>query len=113
MSALIAYLRTIPPAGEMTPLPPAGFEEAVTARLPDDYWRTLKEGEKRAYHNSAEEVAYYKANQPPDLGPEMARGRMIASSGFGHEAAQFTAAERRDVIAYTRALARSRQTSSR
>lgn len=159
MAALIAFLRTIPPVGEMTPLPPAGFEEAVTARLPDDYWRTLKEGEKRSYHNSAEEVAYYKANQPPDLGPEMARGRMIASSicsvchgaaldgvgepsgdiqgalayddaafdrlliesvdrtgkkvtmdfGFGHEAQQFTAAERRDVIGYVRALAGSRK----
>ncbi len=159
MAALIAFLRTIPPVGEMTPLPPAGFEAAVTARLPDDYWRTLKEGEKRDYHNAAEEVAYYAANQPPDLGPPLARGRMIASSlcsschgaaldgvgepsgdiqgalayddaafdrlliesvdrtgkkvtmefGFGHEAMQLTAAERRDVIAYVRALAGSRK----
>ena len=159
MAALIAFLRTIPPVGEMTPLPPAGFEAAVTARLPDDYWRTLKEGEKRDYHNAAEEVAYFAANQPPDLGPQLARGRMIASSicsachgaaldgvgepsgdiqgalayddaafdrlliesvdrtgkkvtmefGFGHEALQLTAAERRDVITYVRALAGSRK----
>lgn len=159
MAALIAFLRTIPPVGEMTPLPPAGFEAAVTARLPDDYWLTLKEGEKRGYHNSAEEVAYFAANQPPDLGPQSARGRMIASSicsschgaaldglgepagdiqgaleyddaaldrlltesidrtgkqvkvewGFGHEAQPLTAAERRDVIAYVRALAGSRK----
>jgi mono/diheme cytochrome c family protein len=159
MTALIAFLRTIPPVGEMTPLPPAGFEPAVTARLPDDYWRTLKEGEKRDYHNAAEEVAYFAANRPPDLGPPLARGRMIASSvcsschgaaldgvgepsgdiqgalayddtafdrlliesvdrtgkkvtmefGFGHEALQLSAAERRDVIAYVRALARSRE----
>lgn len=158
MAALIAFLRTIPPVGEPTPIPPAGFEAAVTARLPDDYWRTLKEGEKRGYHNAAEEVAYFAANQPPDLGPPLARGRMIASSvcsachgaaldgvgepsgdiqgalayddaafdrllsesvdrtgkkvtmefGFGHEAQQLSAAERRDVIAYVRALAGSR-----
>jgi cytochrome c553 len=80
MAALIAFLRTIPPVGKPTPLPPPGFEAAVTARLPDDYWLTLKEGEKRGYHNSAEEVAYFAANQPPDLGPQSARGRMIASS---------------------------------
>ena len=159
MAALIAFLRTIPPVGEATPLPPAGFEAAVTARLPDDYWRTLKEGQKRGYHNAAEEVAYFAANQPPDLGPQLARGRMIASSicsschgaaldgvgepsgdiqgalayddaafdrlliesvdragkkvtmefGFGHEAQQLSAAERRDVIAYVRALAGSRK----
>ena len=156
MAALIAFLRTIPPVGKATPLPPAGFEAAVTARLPDDYWRTLKDGEKRDYHNSAEEVAYYAANQPPDLGPQSARGRMIASSicsachgaaldGLGemagdiqgalayddaafdrllsesidrtgkrvnvewHEAFSLTAAERRDVIAYVRALAGSRK----
>jgi len=159
MAALIAFLRTIPPVGKPTPLPPPGFEAAVTARLPDDYWLTLKEGEKRGYHNSAEEVAYFAANQPPDLGPQSARGRMIASSicsachgaaldglgepagdiqgalayddaafdrlltesidrtgkqvkvewGSGHEANRLTAAERRDVIAYVRALAGSRE----
>jgi mono/diheme cytochrome c family protein len=158
MGALIAFLRTLPPVGEPTPLPPEGFEAAVTARLPDDYWRTLVDGEKRGYHNAAEEVAYYAANRPPDLGPELARGRMIASTicsschgaaldgvgepsgsiqaalsyddaafdrlltesvdrtgkkvtmefGFGHEAQQLTATERRDAIAYVRALASSR-----
>jgi mono/diheme cytochrome c family protein len=158
MAALIAYLRTIPPKGEPTPPPPADFEASVTARLPDDYWRTLQDGEKRGYHNAQEEVAYFAAHQPPDLGPQLARGRMIASSvcsschgaaldgigepagniqgalsyddaafnrlltesvdrtgkrvivewGFGHEAQPLTAAERRDVIAYTRALALTR-----
>jgi len=80
MAALIAFLRTIPPVGKATPLPPAGFEAAVTARLPDDYWLTLKEGEKRGYHNAAEEAAYFAAHQPPEFGPQSARGRMIASS---------------------------------
>ena len=159
MAALIAYLRTIPPAGEATPLPPAGFEAAVTARLPDNYWRTQQEGERRGYHNAAEEVSYFAAHRPPDLGPRSARGRMIASTlcstchgaaldglgepagniqgalayddaafdrlliesvdrsgkrvsvewGFGHEAQPLSAGERRDVIAYVRALARSRE----
>ena len=159
MAALIAFLRTVPPVGRPTPLPPAGFEAAVTARLPADYWRTRQEGEKRGYHNAAEEVAYFAVHQPPDLGPELARGRMIASTlcstchgaaldglgepagniqgalayddaaldrlliesidrtgkkvtmefGFGHEAQQLTAAERRDVIAYVRLLADSRK----
>ncbi len=159
MAALIAFLRTVPPTGKMTPLPPADFRAAVTARLPDDYWLTLQEGEKRDYHNAAEEVAYFKAHQPADLGAELARGRMIASTicstchgaaldglgepagniqgalayddaafdrlltesidrtgkvvkvewGFGHEASPLTAAERRDAVAYVRALARSRQ----
>lgn len=159
MAALIAFLRTIPPVGKPTPLPPAGFEAAVTARLPEDYWLTLKQGEKRGYHNAAEEVAYFAEHRPPDLGPQLARGRMIASTlcslchgaaldglgesagsiqgalayddaafdrlliesvdrtakqvkvvwGFGHEAQPLTAAERRDVIAYVRDLARSRK----
>jgi mono/diheme cytochrome c family protein len=162
MAALIAFLRTIPPVGQPTPLPPAGFEAAVTARLPDDYWRTVQEGEKRGYHNAAEEVEYYAAHQPADLGPRLARGRMIAMTlcsachgaaldglgepagniqgalayddsafnrlltesidrggkrvavewGFGHESQPLTAAERRDVIAYMRALARSRDPSA-
>lgn len=159
MAALIAFLRTIPPVGTATPLPPEGFEAAVTARLPDDYWRTQVEGEKRGYHNAAEEVAYFATHRPPDLGRRLARGRMIAASlcstchgaaldglgepagsiqgalayddvaferlltesvdrtgkrvavewGFGHEAQPLTAAERRDVIAYVRALARQRE----
>jgi mono/diheme cytochrome c family protein len=162
MAALIAFLRTLPPVGEATPLPPADFEAAVTARLPPDYWRTLQDGEKRGYHNAAEEVAYYAAHQPPDLGPQLARGRMIASTlcsachgaaldgvgepagnmqgglayddaafdrlliesidrtgkrvavewGFGHEAQPLSAAERRDVIDYVRALARARERSA-
>jgi mono/diheme cytochrome c family protein len=159
MTALIAFLRTIPPVGKATPVPPPGFEAAVTARLPDDYWLTLQDGEKHNYHNAAEEVVYYAAHQPPDLGPQLARGRMIASSicsschgaaldglgepagdiqgalgyddtafdrlliesidrtgkrvavewGFGHEVQPLSAGERRDVIAYARALARSRE----
>lgn len=159
MAALIAHLRTVPPLGEATPVPPAGFEAAVAARLPDDYWLTRQDGQARQYHNAAEEVRYFAARQPPDLGPPLARGRMIASSlcsschgaaldgvgepagdiqgalayddaafdrlltesidrtgervavewGFGHEAQPLSSAERRDVIAYVRALARSRE----
>lgn len=163
MAALIAFLRTVPPVGDLTPLPPKGFVDAVTARLPDDYWRTLQDGEKRSYHNAAEEVAYYAGHQPPDFGAKLARGRMIATSlcstchgasldgvgepagniqgalayddrafdrllvqsvdrtgkqvavewGFGHEAYKLTAAERSDVIAYVRALARARDDDRR
>jgi len=158
MTALIAFLRTIPPVGEPTPLPPKGFEQAVRARLPKDYWLTEEERKTGSYANAAEEVTYYADHQLPNLGPRLARGRMIASAicsschgatldgvgepagaiqgalayddaafdrlliesvdrtgrrvkvewGFGHEAAQLTPAERRDVIAYVRALARSR-----
>lgn len=158
MAALIAFLRTVPPVGKPTPLPPPGFEDTVSARLPDDYWLTKLERQKRPYHNAAEEVAYFAAHQPPDLGPLLARGRMIASTlcsschgaaldglgepagniqgalayddaafdrlliesvdrtgkrvavewGFGHESQPLTPAERRDVVAYVRALARSR-----
>ena len=77
MAALIAFLRTIEPTGEPTPLPPEGFEEAVTARLPDDYWRTTPDGEPLSYHNAAEEVAWFAENTVPDLGPEHAQGRMV------------------------------------
>jgi len=158
MAALLAFLRTISPVGKPTPVPPKGFVSAVTARLPDDYWLTQQDREKRPYHNAAEEVAYFAAHQPPSLGPQLARGRMIAASlcsschgaaldglgepagnvqgalayddaafnrllvdsidrtgkrvlvewGFGHEAQRLTDAERRDVIAYVRALARTR-----
>jgi mono/diheme cytochrome c family protein len=80
MAALIAFLRTIPPVGEATPLPPPGFEAAVSARLPDDYWLTKLERRKRPYHNAAEEVAFFATHRPPDLGPQLARGRMIAST---------------------------------
>ncbi len=80
MDALIAYLRTIKPTGTATPPPPPGFEQAVAARLPDDYWRWQLPGQKRDYHNSAEEVAYYAANQAPKLGTsaELVQGRYIA-----------------------------------
>lgn len=158
MAALIAFLRTIPSVGEPTPLPPKGFEEAVRARLPKDYWLTEQERKTGSYANAAEEVAYHADHQPPDLGPGLARGRMIAVSicsschgaaldgvgepagdiqgalayddnafdrllvhsidrtgkqvsvewGFGHEAQPLTVAERRDAVAYVRALARSR-----
>ena len=78
MAALLAYLRTIPPTGEATPPPPMGFEEAVTGRLPDDYWRTAPEGAPRAYHNAAEEAEYFAENAPADYGPQLARGRLVA-----------------------------------
>lgn len=77
MDALIAYLRTVEPTGEPTPLPPPGFEEAVTARLPDDYWRNMDRDQRSHYHNAAEEAAYYAENTVPDLGEEYARGRMV------------------------------------
>lgn len=72
MDALIAFLRTIEPSGEPTPLPPPDFEEAVTARLPEDYWRTTEDGQPRTYHNAAEEAAYFAENTVPDLGEEYA-----------------------------------------
>ena len=80
MNALIAFLRTIEPTGEPTPLPPPGFEQAVTARLPDDYWRTTKEGQPRDYHNAAEEVAYFAENTVPDLGEGHAQGRLVVQT---------------------------------
>jgi mono/diheme cytochrome c family protein len=159
MTALIAFLRTIPQVGKPTPLPPRGFEKSVRARLPKDYWLTEEERKTGSYANAADEVVYYAAHRPPDLGRQFARGRMIAETlcsschgaaldgvgepagdiqgalayddaaldrllvksidrngkrvsvewGFGHEAQQLTATERRDVIAYVRALARSRE----
>ncbi len=158
MAALIGFLRTIPPAGKPTPLPPRGFEESVRARLPKDYWLTEEERKTGSYANAADEVDYYAAHRPPDLGPQFARGRMIAETvcsschgaaldgvgepagdiqgalayddaafdrllidsidrtgkrvivaewGVGHEA-KLTPGERRDVVAYVRALARAR-----
>lgn len=80
MDALIAFLRTIEPGGEATPLPPPGFEEAVTARLPDDYWRTTEDGQPRTYHNAAEEAAYFAENTVPDLGEEYAQGRLVVQT---------------------------------
>lgn len=80
MDALIAFLRTIEPTGEPTPLPPPGFEEAVTARLPDDYWRTTEAGQPRNYHNAVEEAAYFAENTVPDLGEEYAQGRLVVQT---------------------------------
>ena len=158
MAALISFLRTIPPVGKPTPLPPQGFEESVRARLPKDYWLTEEERKTGSYANAADEVDYYAAHRPPELGSQFARGRMIAETvcsschgaaldgigepagdiqgalayndaafdrllmdsidrtgkrvlvaewGIGHEA-RLTPGERRDVVAYIRALARSR-----
>lgn len=80
MDALIAFLRTIKPTGKPTPLPPPDFEQAVTARLPDDYWRTTRDGHPRNYHNAAEEVAYFAENTVPVLGEKYARGRLVAQT---------------------------------
>lgn len=158
MAALIAFLRTIPPVGKPTPLPPPDFAKSVRARMPKDYWLTEEERKTGSYANAADEVDYYAAHRPPDLGPQFARGRMIAETvcsschgaaldgvgepagdiqgalayddaafdrllidsidrtgkrvlveewGVGHEA-RLTPGERRDVVAYIRALARSR-----
>jgi len=80
MDALISFLRTIDPTGEPTPLPPPGFEEAVTSRLPDDYWRTTEAGQPRNYHNASEEAAYFAENTVPDLGEGYAQGRLVVQT---------------------------------
>lgn len=80
MDALIAFLRTIEPTGDSTPVPPAGFEAAVTSRLPDDYWLTTEDGKPRNYHNAAEEVVYFAENTVPDLGEEFAQGRLVVQT---------------------------------
>ena len=77
MDALIAHLRTVAPVGEPTPVPPPGFEEAVTSRLPEDYWRIQELGEPRYYHNSAEEVSYFAQNAPPEYGADTRLGRLV------------------------------------
>ncbi|MXO49733.1 c-type cytochrome [Erythrobacter gaetbuli] len=79
MSALIAFLRTIKPAGAPTPEPPAGFADAVADRLPRDYWREKEYG-RRFYPSAADEVAYYVANRVPNLGSSLERGRYIATT---------------------------------
>lgn len=79
MGALIAYLRTIEPTGNVTPLPPPGFEEAVVRRLPDDGWRVAEYGRK-FYPNAAEEVAFYRKYRAEPLGREFERGRYIAAA---------------------------------
>ena len=115
MDALVAYLRTIEPTGEPTPPPPAGFEEAVTARLPDDYWRWREDGQPRTYHNAAEEAAFFAARTVPDLGAELALGRVVAQTicsschgaaldGVGEPAGDIQAALEYDDAGFTRLL---------
>ncbi|MCJ8190363.1 c-type cytochrome [Sphingomicrobium aestuariivivum] len=78
MEALVAYLRTFPPTGEPSPLPPEGFEERVSAQLPDDYWAKQLEDPRFHYHNAQEEAGHFRDNQPPELGEEHALGRYVA-----------------------------------
>lgn len=118
MNALIAYLRTIKPTGEPTPLPPPGFEAAVTARLPQDYWLQTEDGRPRNYHNAAEEVAYFAANTVPDLGQEHAQGRLVvqvicsschgaAMDGVGEPAGDIQGAVEYDDTQFERLLRQS------
>lgn len=79
MDALIAHLRTIAPTGEPTPIPPEGFEDAVAARLPDEYWR-VKEYGRKFYPNAEEEADFYAKYRAPALGAEVERGRYIAAA---------------------------------
>lgn len=64
-AALVAYLRTVKPAGK--PMPPIrkgpGFKEDVAAGL---------------FGNSVEMMRRFKASQPTDLGPGHSLGRYIA-----------------------------------
>ncbi|MCM8557287.1 c-type cytochrome [Sphingomicrobium sediminis] len=66
MAALIAYLRTLEPTGEPTPLTKLnpGLAEARAAGQ---------------YPTSAEEVPLYAGNHPPDPGEEYALGRYVAT----------------------------------
>ncbi|MCA6074478.1 cytochrome c4 [Fulvivirga sedimenti] len=79
MDALIAYLRTIPEKGNPTPIPPEGYKDSVSARLPANYWRTDNEG-KPYYHTSEDEVLYYRSHTLPDLGQDLLKGRLIAQT---------------------------------
>ena len=79
MDALIAYLRTIEPVGERTPLPPDGFEEAVAERLPDEYWRVQEYG-RAFYPNAEEEAQFYAKYRAPSVGEQHERGRYIAAA---------------------------------
>lgn len=67
-AALIAYLRTLKPAGK--PMPPlrkgAGFERDVKAGM---------------FGDTIEMVRRFKESQPTDLGPSHALGRYIAMTG--------------------------------
>lgn len=79
MNALIAYLRTIEPTGERTPLPPEGFEDAVAKRLPDEYWRVQEYG-RAFYPNAQEEAEFYAKYRAPSVGEDYERGRYIAAA---------------------------------
>ncbi|WP_265570284.1 c-type cytochrome [Sphingomicrobium nitratireducens] len=79
MDALIAYLRTIEPTGEPTPVPPEGFEDAVAERLPDDAWR-IEEYGRKFYPNAEEEADFYAKYRAPSLGENVERGRYIAAA---------------------------------
>ena len=121
MSALIAHLRSIPPAGTATPPPPPGFEQAVAARLPDDYWRWQDyPGHPRTYHNSEEEADYFARHRAPHagIGANAVQGRYIAITvcsgchgaaldGRGEDAGGIQAALRYDDAEYERLLTQS------
>ncbi|MDN3205592.1 cytochrome c [Algoriphagus sediminis] len=79
MDALIAFLRTIPEKGNPTPIPPVGFRDSVTAKLPADYWRTDKDG-KPSYHTAEDEVMYYRSHSLPNLSKELLQGKLIAQT---------------------------------
>jgi cytochrome c553 len=66
VSALVAYLKTLSPTGPVHP-------EATIGPL---LAREIAAGE---YRNSAQRVAEDKGKLPPDLGPEYAYGRHLAS----------------------------------
>lgn len=115
MDALITFLRSIEPVGEPTPVPPPGFEEAVTGRLPEDYWRTTEDGHPRTYHNAAEEVAFYAENAVPYLGDEHEQGRLVvltvctschgaAMDGVGEPAGDIQGALAYDDVQFERLL---------
>lgn len=114
MDALIAYLRTIPEKGDSTPVPPVGFKDSVTARLPADYWRTDKEG-KPFYHTAEDEVLYYRSHSLPDLGKDLLKGRLIAQTmcaschgaaldGVGEDAGDISNAISYDLSSYKQLL---------
>lgn len=121
MSALIAFLRTIEPAGEPTPELPVGFADAVAGRLPRDYWREEEYG-RRFYPSAADEVAYYIANRVPDLGSSLEQGRYIATTvcsvchgaaldGKGENSGDVQAALEYDAAAFDALLASDMTTS--
>jgi cytochrome c553 len=66
VTALLAYLRTVPPTGKPTPLPVLSAQDK-------------KEIATGAYKPVAELVAERKAMLPADLGPQQALGRYMTS----------------------------------